>query len=101
MAADAPENRAGSRTRVEDGAGNETKVFGGENTRERVEKFREGCALAMRLGELADVDFAGARGEWIRVQAVKVERLGFVEAWRFARQLGHRLDEVKGFGQAD
>lgn len=101
VSADAPENRAGLRTRVEDGAGDKAKVFGGENARQGVEKFGEGCALAMRLGELADVDFAGARGERIGVKAVKVERLSFVEAWRFARQLGHRLGEVKGFDQAD
>jgi len=86
VAAHAPENRAGLRARVEDGAGDEAKVFGGENARQRVEKLREGCALAMRLGELADLDFAGARREWIGVQAVKVERLSFVDAWRFARQ---------------
>src|SRR5579864_8368655 len=87
VAADAPESRAGLRTRVEDGAGDKAKVFGGENARERVEKFRERCSLAMRLGELADVDFAGARCERVGVQAVKTERLSFVEAWRFTRQV--------------
>jgi hypothetical protein len=74
------------RTRVEDGAHDEAKIFGGEDARQRIEKFSEGCTLAMRLGELADVDFAWARGERVRVQAVKVERLSFVEARGFARQ---------------
>lgn len=86
VSADTPENPAGLRARVEDGAHDEAKVFGGENARQGVEKFGEGRALAMRLCELADVDFAGARGERVGVQAVKVEWLSFVEACGFARQ---------------
>ena len=40
----------------------------------------------MRLAKLADLDFARARCERIGVQAVKVERLSFVDARGFARQ---------------
>ena len=86
VAADAPENRAGLRARVEDGARDEAKIFGGKNARQRIEKFREGCSLAMRFRELADLDFAWTRSQRIGVEAVEVERLRFVEAWRFARQ---------------
>ena len=41
VAAHAPENLAGLRTRVEDGTGDEAKILGGEDARERIEEFRE------------------------------------------------------------
>jgi len=40
----------------------------------------------MRFCELADVDFAGARGERAGAEAVEAERASFVEACGFARQ---------------
>lgn len=86
VSAHAPENRARLRAGFDDGLGDGAQVFGGENARERAEEFGEGFALAVGFGELADADFAGARGERIGAKAVEVERLGFVEARRFARQ---------------
>jgi hypothetical protein len=50
------------------------------------QKFYEGRSLSMRFGELADIDFAGARGKRVGAQAVEVQGLRFVKDWRFARQ---------------
>ena len=91
VTAHAPENGARVRAGFHDGLGDGAQVFGGENARERVEKLGEGFALAIGLGELSDADFAGARGKRIGAEAVEIERLGFVEARRFARQLGHHV----------
>lgn len=101
VSAHAPENCARLRAGFDDGLGDGAKVFGGKDARERAEEFGEGFALAVGLGELADADFAGTRGERVGAKAVEVERLSFVEAWRFARQLGHRRSERQCFIASD
>jgi hypothetical protein len=86
VSAHTPENGTRLRAGFDDGLRDGAKVFGGEDARERAEKFGEGFALARRFGELADADFAGTRGERVGAEAVEVERLSFVEARRFGRQ---------------
>jgi hypothetical protein len=77
--ADPPENRSALSARTMNRAKKLAKIFGGENLRKRIKKFRERNVCSRRLRKLADAHLALSRSKRIRVNRTKRDGLNGID----------------------
>jgi len=80
MAAEAPEDGFALFARAVDCTEEMAEIFGGENVREGIEKFRERRVRGGRLREVADADFTSARVEGVGVDRAERDGMDGVDA---------------------